>query len=114
METNVEDNERLAIYRLHAEFCKTLSDANRLLIITELAKGEVSVSELTRKLGLQQSNVSKHLSLMRENGLVDSRRDGSTIYYTLSDIRIYEALRLLMEAQAEQIEKRRLLATGRH
>lgn len=108
----MEDKERLAIYRLHAEFCKTLSDANRLLIITELSRGEVSVNELTRRLGLQQSNVSKHLSFMREHGLVDFRREGSTIYYILSDMRIYEALKLLMEAQAEQIEKRRLLTIG--
>lgn len=108
----MEDKERWAIYRLHAEFCKTLSDANRLLIITELSKGEVSVNELTRRLGLQQSNVSKHLSFMREHGLVDSRREGSTIYYSLSDNRIYEALKLLMEAQAAQIEKRRLLTIG--
>ncbi len=108
----MEDQEKLAIYRLHAEFCKTLSDANRLLIITELAKGEVSVNELTRRIGLQQSNASKHLSLMRENGLVNARREGSTVYYSLSDMRVYEALKLLMEAQADQFEKRRLLTSS--
>jgi len=108
----MDSNERAAIFRLHADFCKTLSDANRLLIITELAKGELSVSELTSKLGLQQSNASKHLSLMREHGLVNSRREGSTIYYSLSDQRIFEAIKLLREVQAEQIEKRRLLTSG--
>jgi len=108
----MDSNERAAIFRLHADFCKTLSDANRLLIITELAKGELSVSELTSKLGLQQSNASKHLSLMREHGLVNSRREGSTIYYSLSDRRIFEAIKLLREVQAEQIEKRRLLTSG--
>jgi ArsR family transcriptional regulator, virulence genes transcriptional regulator len=108
----LDDKEKLAIYRLHAEFCKTLSDANRLLIITELAKGEVSVNELTRRVGLQQSNASKHLSLMRENGLVNARREGSTVFYSLSDNRIYEALKLLMEAQADQFEKRRLLTSS--
>ncbi len=108
----MEDQEKLAIYRLHADFCKTLSDANRLLIITELAKGELSVNELTRRIGLQQSNASKHLSLMRENGLVNARREGSTVYYSLADKRVYQALKLLMEAQADQFEKRRLLASG--
>jgi ArsR family transcriptional regulator, virulence genes transcriptional regulator len=110
----MDDKEKLAIYRLHAEFCKTLSDANRLLIITELAKGEASVNELTRRLGLQQSNASKHLSLMREHGLVNARREGSTVYYNLSDKRVHEALKLLMEVQADQFEKRRLLATRNH
>jgi DNA-binding transcriptional ArsR family regulator len=105
----MDANERAAIYRLHAEFCKTLSDANRLLIITELANGESSVNELTRKLGLRQSNASKHLSLMREHGLVNIRKEGSTVYYSLSDRRIYEAIKMLQEVQAAQLEKRRLL-----
>jgi DNA-binding transcriptional ArsR family regulator len=105
----LDEKERLSIYRLHAEFCKTLSDANRLMIITELAKEEASVNELVRKLGLQQSNVSKHLSLMREHGLVEFRREGSTIFYKLSDSRIYEAIKLLIEAQADLIEKRSAL-----
>jgi DNA-binding transcriptional ArsR family regulator len=108
----MDSSERAAIYRLHAEFCKTLSDANRLLIITELAKGESSVSELTRNLGLQQSNASKHLSLMREHGLVNARREGSTIYYSLSDLRIFEAIKMLQDVQAFQLEKRRLLSVG--
>ncbi len=102
----VDINERFEIYRLHAEFCKTLSDANRLLILTELAKNELSVSELTRRLGLQQSNVSKHLALMRDNGLVNARREGSTIYYSLSDSRIYDAISLLRAVQSDQLEKR--------
>ena len=105
----MDANERFEIYRLHAEFCKTLSDANRLLIITELSKNELSVSELTRRLGLQQSNVSKHLSLMREHGLVNGRREGSTIFYSLSDSRIYEAISLLRSVQSEQLEKRSAL-----
>jgi DNA-binding transcriptional ArsR family regulator len=103
--------ERAAIYRLHAEFCKTLSDANRLLIITELAAGEISVNELVKKLGLQQSNVSKHLSLMREHSLVKCRREGSTVYYSLSDIRIYDAIKLLIEAQADLTKQRSVLAS---
>jgi DNA-binding transcriptional ArsR family regulator len=109
----VDPLEKAAIYRLHAEFCKTLSDANRLLIIHELAEKEASVNELTKRLGLQQSNVSKHLSLMREHGLVNTRREGSTVYYSLSDRRIYEAIKLLQSVQAAQIEMRsRMTAAG--
>jgi DNA-binding transcriptional ArsR family regulator len=108
----LDSNERAAIFRLHAEFCKTLSDANRLLIITELAKGESSVNDLIHKLGLQQSNASKHLSMLREHGLVNARREGSTIFYSLSDARIYSAIKMLQDVQADQIEKRRLLSVG--
>jgi ArsR family transcriptional regulator len=108
----MEASEKAAIFRLHADFCKTLSDANRLLIITELAKSEISVSELTRRLGLQQSNVSKHLSLMREHGLVNYRREGSTLFYSLSDPRIYEAIKLLQEVQADLIAKQNWLTSS--
>ena len=106
----MDEMERAAIYRLHAEFCKTLADANRLLIINELSKGELSVGELTERLGLKQSNMSKHLAIMRERGLVGTRRDGATIYYTLSDSRISEAIGLLREIHAEQMEKQGNLA----
>jgi DNA-binding transcriptional ArsR family regulator len=102
--------ERIEIYRLHAEFCKALSDANRLLIIAELSRGDLSVNELTRRLGLQQSNVSKHLGFLRENGLVNTRREGSSIYYSLSDTRIFEAINLLRAVQSEVLDKRRKLA----
>jgi len=105
----LENTEKAAIYRLHAEFCKLLSDANRLLIINELGKGELPVNELVRRLELKQSNVSKHLALMRERGLVTTRRDGSTIYYSLADKRISEAIRLLKEVQGDQIAKQRIM-----
>jgi ArsR family transcriptional regulator, virulence genes transcriptional regulator len=106
----VDINERFQIYQLHAEFCKTLSDANRLLIISELSRNELPVHELTDRLGLQQSNVSKHLSYMREHGLVKSRREGSSIYYSLTDPRIYEAINLLRAVQSDILELRRKLS----
>ncbi|MFC1978979.1 ArsR/SmtB family transcription factor [Chloroflexota bacterium] len=106
----MDDLEKEAIYRLHAEFCKTLADANRLLIINELSKGELSVGEIIKRLGLKQSNVSKHLAVMRERGLVSRRRDGATAYYSLSDHRISEAIGLLREIHAEQLEKQMNLA----
>jgi DNA-binding transcriptional ArsR family regulator len=103
-------NERMEIYRLHAEFCKALSDANRLLIITELSRSELSVNEVTQRLGLQQSNVSRHLAFLRESGLVNTRREGSSIFYSLSDTRVFEAINLLRAVQSEVFEKRRKLA----
>lgn len=106
------NHEKNAIYRLHAEFCQTLSDANRLLIISELSKGEASVNELVSRLGMRQSNVSKHLSVMRERGLVLTRRDGASIYYSLADKRIFEAIRILMDVHRDLIEKRHHLSDG--
>jgi DNA-binding transcriptional ArsR family regulator len=106
----MEDIDRAALYSLHASFCKTLADANRLLIINELSGGELSVGELCRRLELAQPNVSKHLAIMREHGLVVARREGINIYYGLSDPRISEAIRLLKAIQADQLERQRALA----
>lgn len=110
----VTDLDRAAIYRLHAAFCKNLADANRLLIIDALGKGELPVGEIAQRLNLPQSNVSKHLALMREHGLVVARREGASIYYSLSDTRISEAIRLLKDIHVEQIEKQRTLALKGH
>jgi len=106
----MKTHEKNEIFRLHAEFCQTLSDANRLLIIGELSRGEASVNDLVERLDLRQPNVSKHLALMRERGLVLTRRDGATIYYSLSDRRIYDAISMLMDVQRDLIEKKRVLS----
>jgi DNA-binding transcriptional ArsR family regulator len=102
--------DKATLYEFHAQFCKTLADANRLLIIAELVAGEKSVSDLANSLGLHQSNVSKHLALMRERGLVETRRDGVSIYYSLSDPRIFKAIELLVQVQADQVSKMHNLA----
>jgi DNA-binding transcriptional ArsR family regulator len=102
---------KAAIYNLHADFCKILADTSRLMIIMELADGEISVNEIARRLNLQQSNVSKHLSLMKDHGLVNSRRDGLTVYHSISDTRIYDAIKLLADVQNDQLVKRSNLTT---
>lgn len=106
----MEEIDKVTIYQFHAQFCKTISDANRLLIIAELVKGESSVSDLANNIGLRQSNVSKHLALMRERGLVITRREGATIFYSMSDPRIFEAIKLLIQVQADQLARKHNLA----
>lgn len=105
---------KAAIYNLHADFCKILADTSRLLIIMELAEGEISVNEIARRLNLQQSNVSKHLNLMKDHGLVDARKDGLSVYYSISDTRIYDAIKLLADVQNDQLVKRSNLTTLNH
>ena len=59
----MDEQQKAAIYRFHAEFCKCLANASRLMIITQLEGGEVSVGELSQLLGLPQASVSKHLAV---------------------------------------------------
>jgi DNA-binding transcriptional ArsR family regulator len=67
-----------------ANFLKALAHESRLMILCILAEGEKSVSELEDILSLRQPTVSQQLARLRADGLVSTRRDGKTIYYTLA------------------------------
>lgn len=69
---------------------RALSDASRLQILQTLFKGEHSVQELCELSGMSQANVSKHLSILSDQGLVDKRRQGLFVFYSISDSSIYE------------------------
>jgi DNA-binding transcriptional ArsR family regulator len=68
-----------------AELLKTLANRNRLLILCTLAEGEASVSELNARVELSQPALSQHLGVLRQSGIVRSRREAQTIYYSLSE-----------------------------
>jgi DNA-binding transcriptional ArsR family regulator len=74
---------------------RALADPKRLCVLETLAEGERSVSELSREVGCQVPNMSQHLAVLRRAGLVAARREGSTIYYSLADVRVLEAYRLI-------------------
>lgn len=89
------------IYRLHANVCKGLADPKRLLIINALREGERSVSDICEELAIPQANISQHLSILREKGLVRSRKDGQWVYYSLASPKIAQAMDLLRQVMAE-------------
>ena len=62
---------------------KTLGHKGRLMVLCQLASGEKSVGELSAVLDMPQSPLSQHLSRMRKEGLVGTRRDAQTIFYSL-------------------------------
>jgi DNA-binding transcriptional ArsR family regulator len=68
-----------------AQIFRVLSDETRLQIVMELQQGELNVSTIVKKLRIPQPTVSHHLGLMRMAGLVNTRRDGKTIYYSLEE-----------------------------
>jgi DNA-binding transcriptional ArsR family regulator len=67
-----------------SELLKSLANPHRLLILCQLTEGERSVGDLATFLNLRDSTVSQHLSLLRRDGLVRARRDGQTIWYSVS------------------------------
>lgn len=75
--------------RPHAEHAsallKALANEQRLMILCNLAGGEMSVGELNARLPLSQSALSQHLAVLREAEIVQTRRDGQTVHYSLAD-----------------------------
>ena len=63
---------------------KTLGNADRLLLLCQLTQGEFCVSELESMLGIQQPTLSQQLGVLREEKLVNTRREGKQIYYSLA------------------------------
>jgi ArsR family transcriptional regulator, virulence genes transcriptional regulator len=100
----------IELYRMKAELCKTFADPTRLMIISELLTGEKVVGNLVETLGLPQPLVSRHLAVLRERGIVVSRREGASVYYRLSDPKIVEACDLVHNILLNQIANNRKFA----
>ena len=100
-------------YCLHSDLCKTLANAKRQQILDALRDGEVTVGEIVERTGIAQANVSQHLSLMRSKGLVNARRDGTRIYYSISNPKILQAFDLITEVMRETAETQNRTAGGR-
>ena len=79
-----------------ANMLKALSNEKRLMILCKLLEhGEMSVNALIGHVGLSQSALSQHLARMREEKIVDTRRDAQQIFYRVADARVLEILATL-------------------
>lgn len=100
MKVNSEIMERAADQA--SSLLKALSSRHRLLIICQLIDGEHSVGELAAFLDLRDSTVSQHLALLRKDGLVSTRRDAQTIYYSIASEPARQVLKTLYRVFCEQ------------
>jgi len=79
-----------------AAFIKALSNEKRLLVLCRLIEvGEAPVGALAEDVGLSQSALSQHLALLREDGIVDTRRDAQSVLYRIADTRVERLVHLL-------------------
>lgn len=80
------------LHQLKAEFFKTLSHPTRIRVLELLSTGERSVGELLRELEIEASNLSQQLAVLRRAGLVTTRKEGSTVYYSMVSHEIADLL----------------------
>ncbi len=91
-----------SIYEMQAEVCKTLTNPKRIEILNTLKDEEKTVSELVAVLGASKANVSQHLAVMRNRGILATRRVGVNVYYRVTNQKIINACALMKEVLIEQ------------
>jgi DNA-binding transcriptional ArsR family regulator len=99
-------------YLLHSDMCKTISNPKRQAILDSLRNGELTVNEIVEKTGIAQANISQHLSLLKDKGMVILRRQGNNSFYSISNIKIIEAYDLISEVLKDSLSIKNKTATG--
>ncbi len=94
--------ELWTLFEMHSELCKALANEHRLAILHALGTGERCVSDLAVVLGIPIHKVSQHLRILRERMLVRPRKDGKTVYYSITNPRFIEGCTLIRQALVEQ------------
>ncbi|MEM2998898.1 MAG: metalloregulator ArsR/SmtB family transcription factor [Candidatus Bathyarchaeia archaeon] len=102
----------MTIYNMQANISKTLANPIRLAILHILRDGEKSVNELTDILGISQSNLSQHLALMRQVDIVKTRKQGTTIFYSVTNPKINQACDMVREVLIDQLRQRQELVSN--
>lgn len=83
----------LFVFKIKSDFLKALSHPGRLKIIEHLKHGEKSVNEMVKALEMEQSGLSKHLSILKQAGILNSRQQKVTVFYSVRDKGIYDVLK---------------------
>ena len=91
---------------LHERICYALGDPKRILILYLLAEEGKCVNDIAESLDIPQSTISRHLRVLRERELVETERNGTSVFYTLADSRMIEALNLMREILSTQLNAR--------
>jgi DNA-binding transcriptional ArsR family regulator len=98
------ENRERQLFALQAQLCQVLTDPSRLELIHLIGGGERTVGELVAATGLRQAKVSQHLAILRQRGVVTTRRDGTAIHYTLAYPAILEACAIMRGVLMRQLE----------
>jgi len=90
-------------FQSHAELCKTLASPIRLELLSLLRDGKKSVNELATLTGFRQSTVSQHLAVLRQRGVVSTKREGMNVFYEVANPKITIACNIIREVLFEYL-----------
>jgi DNA-binding transcriptional ArsR family regulator len=93
------------LFKMHADFCKFMANPIRIEILFLLGEKEMCVEDLATVIKVRIPNISQHLAVMREKGVVEVRREGTRMFYKISNPKTLQACLIMREAMLEQITK---------
>ena len=103
---SIADTGEMRIFEMQADACLALANSKRLQILDLLKNGEMSVAALTKQMGINKANISQHLAILRQKNILETRREGTTIYYRISNPKIIEACSIMRGVLKEMLKEK--------
>jgi ArsR family transcriptional regulator len=93
------------IHRIKAEFFRALGHPVRVRVLELLKGGEMTVGDLQAELGIDSSSASQHLSAMRRQGILEARKEGTSVFYRVRDPRVFQLLESARQVIGSHLEE---------
>ncbi len=103
---------RQKIFQMQCDICRALGHPLRMAIVDHLKDKETAAADLIADLEISKANLSKHMSLLMQGGIVESRRDGRQIYYRLTDPDIHKACAIMSAILYRRLKQGEKLASA--
>jgi len=93
------------IHEVKAEFFRTLGHPARVRVLELLRGGEMTVGDLQAELGIDSSGASQHLAALRRQGILEARKEGTSVYYRVRDPRVFQLLESARQVIGSHLEE---------
>lgn len=104
-ESRSQDTARDPIHQVKAEFFRTLGHPVRVRAIGLLKEGEKTVGQLQAELGIDSSGASQHLAAMRRAGILEARKEGTSVHYSVRDPRVFQMMESARQVIGSHLEE---------
>jgi DNA-binding transcriptional ArsR family regulator len=101
-----------ALVELIARRFRVIGEPMRIRLLDHLRAGEASVQEITEAMGASQQNVSKHLSVLREAGIVTRRKERTQVFYSVMDVGVFELCEAVCGSVQQQVAELNAILEG--
>lgn len=95
------------LLKIQSEMCKTFANPFRLSIIKMLCDEEMNAGKIIKRTGISKANLSQHMAILKEKGIVESIKKGRSVYYKIADDKIGKACNLISEVILNNLRKKR-------